>query len=79
MMWIKIKKKKKDFGKGDFKEGMWIRPLKGVIGISDESLLAGICFQAKGTSTQNRPLLSVFWELPRAVVTGQRKPWDEKF
>lgn len=31
-MWIKIKKEE-DFGKGDFKEGMWIRPHRGVIGI----------------------------------------------
>lgn len=66
----KNKERKEDVGKGNFKEGTWTRSQRGVVGIKWQVTTWGNLFQAKGTSTQTRPLLSVFWELPKAVVAG---------
>lgn len=66
----KNKERKEDVEKGNFKEGTWTRPHRGVIGIKWWVTTWGNLFQAKGTSTQIRLLLSVFWELPKAAVAG---------
>lgn len=65
-MRIKIKKGKSwDVGKGNFKEGTWTRPHREVISIRWWVTTWGNLFQAKGTSTQTRSPLTVFWELPK--------------